>query len=67
MCDGWRRTADGLYDAGEHDGEDVENGFCGDDRRVLGYDIDYFGGGVESRRKPAGVRCRWPNAVGRDI
>lgn len=58
MCDEWRRTADGLYDAGEHYGEDVERWFYGgDDRRVLGYDIDYFGGGVESRRKP---RCSVP-------
>ena len=24
LFDRWRRTADGLYDAGEHDGEDVE-------------------------------------------
>jgi hypothetical protein len=24
LCDGCRRTADGLYDAGEHSGEGVE-------------------------------------------
>jgi hypothetical protein len=37
----------------------VQRLFSSDDRRVLGYDIDYFGSGVETRRKH-GLRSRYP-------